>query len=279
MNKIDRTSETGAAEIVERMFPSPSVRMSCCRVLAECIECAHQCSPVCWEATLFKNRVRLNVGQVLVAQFAPQSVLSVVDTREVTGEAREAVSKWRLDVGEWYKFRSLRFPHSCIFLPPDKLEVVYPLLRDAHESCIRAASGKGGKTRFSSAFSPGIVLYLRGILGRPVPFPAYACPETPDYLPQEPFPYSEGDPQEVTSTRYERDPAARAECLRHHGTSCSVCNFDFGRVFGPAGQGLIHVHHLHALSQAGEEHKVDPKTDMIPVCPNCHAMIHHRNPP
>ena len=36
----------------------------------------------------------------------------------------------------------------------------------------------------------------------------------------------------------------------------------------------IHVHHLYPLSEAGEEHEVDPATDLRPVCPNCHAVLH-----
>ena len=27
------------------------------------------------------------------------------------------------------------------------------------------------------------------------------------------------------------------------------------------------------------EYYLDPVNDMIPVCPNCHAMLHRENPP
>lgn len=33
------------------------------------------------------------------------------------------------------------------------------------------------------------------------------------------------------------------------------------------------------ISVRGGEYEVNPKTDLIPVCPNCHAMIHRQNPP
>ncbi len=29
----------------------------------------------------------------------------------------------------------------------------------------------------------------------------------------------------------------------------------------------------------GETYEVDPINDLIPVCPNCHTMIHKRKPP
>ena len=39
--------------------------------------------------------------------------------------------------------------------------------------------------------------------------------------------------------------------------------------------GIIEVHHLRPLSD-GCERETDPAKDLIPVCPNCHALIHSR---
>lgn len=91
--------------------------------------------------------------------------------------------------------------------------------------------------------------------------------------------FSEGGSIEITLTRYERDPAARAACLAHYGYSCVVCTFDFERVYGPLGRSFIHVHHIEPLSATQEEHVVDPIADLRPICPNCHAMLHRRKPP
>ena len=52
----------------------------------------------------------------------------------------------------------------------------------------------------------------------------------------------------------------------------------FGIIYGVIGDGYIHVHHLRALSEIREEYVVDPKIDLRPVCPNCHAMLHRRKP-
>jgi 5-methylcytosine-specific restriction protein A len=38
------------------------------------------------------------------------------------------------------------------------------------------------------------------------------------------------------------------------------------------------VHHLLPLKHIKKAYKVDPITDLRPVCPNCHAMIHRREP-
>jgi predicted HNH restriction endonuclease len=91
--------------------------------------------------------------------------------------------------------------------------------------------------------------------------------------------FCEGAVRQVLVNTYERDPKARQKCIAHYGLSCSVCDFNFGRVFGQLGEGFIHVHHLHEISKIAEEYEVDPVKDLRPVCPNCHAMIHRRSPP
>jgi 5-methylcytosine-specific restriction protein A len=77
----------------------------------------------------------------------------------------------------------------------------------------------------------------------------------------------------VTVNAYERSAAARAACIAHHGMNCSVCGMNFEATYGPAGKGLIHVHHLRPLASIGTAYEVDPVADLRPVCPNCHAMI------
>ena len=85
---------------------------------------------------------------------------------------------------------------------------------------------------------------------------------------------TEGNVVELTLSVFERDPVARKRCLEHYGYSCQVCSFNFGSVYGELGQGFIHVHHIVPLSQIREIHRVDPVKDLVPVCPNCHAMLH-----
>src|SRR5262249_13467025 len=91
--------------------------------------------------------------------------------------------------------------------------------------------------------------------------------------------YSEGARFSVTINAYERNPKARAACIAHHGCTCTVCGLDFATVYGTIGDGFIHVHHVIPVGKLGEEYKIDPITDLIPVCPNCHAMIHRTEPP
>lgn len=90
--------------------------------------------------------------------------------------------------------------------------------------------------------------------------------------------FTEGSVFTLQVNAYERNADARAACLGHYGYACQCCAFDFQAVYGEIGSGYIHVHHLIPLSEIGREYVVDPVADLIPVCPNCHAMIHRTRP-
>jgi len=90
--------------------------------------------------------------------------------------------------------------------------------------------------------------------------------------------YKEGAKKRIEVNVYERSPEARAICIQHYGLNCSVCGFNFEETYGEIGIGFIHVHHLKPLSEIGKDYKLNPITDLRPICPNCHAMIHQRSP-
>ncbi|KAA9327229.1 EVE domain-containing protein [Hymenobacter busanensis] len=89
----------------------------------------------------------------------------------------------------------------------------------------------------------------------------------------------EGAAIETVQTRYERNTYARNLCLEHYGYACAACEFDFEKTYGSLGHKFIHVHHRTMISTAGQPYQVDPVKDLVPVCPNCHAMLHRQNPP
>lgn len=86
--------------------------------------------------------------------------------------------------------------------------------------------------------------------------------------------YIEGAVKEISVNAYERNGKARDACIKEHGCTCAICSFNFEEVYGDIGEGYIHVHHIKPLSEKGGEYELDPINDLIPVCPNCHAMIH-----
>jgi len=91
--------------------------------------------------------------------------------------------------------------------------------------------------------------------------------------------YYGGAVTRVQVNRYERDPRARAACLAKHGTRCTVCGIRFDERYGDVGKDFIHVHHLKPVATMRMKYKIVPENDLIPVCPNCHAMLHASEPP
>lgn len=91
--------------------------------------------------------------------------------------------------------------------------------------------------------------------------------------------YAEGTVKQISVNAFERSAKAVSDCKAYFGTSCTVCNFNFGKVYGELGNGYIHVHHLIQLADIATDYKVDPIKDLRPVCPNCHSMLHQRRPP
>lgn len=84
----------------------------------------------------------------------------------------------------------------------------------------------------------------------------------------------EGAKKSVIVNQYERNPIARQKCIEANGCKCKVCGMDFEEKYGEIGRGFIHVHHVVPISTIGESYQVDPIKDLVPVCPNCHAMLH-----
>lgn len=99
----------------------------------------------------------------------------------------------------------------------------------------------------------------------------------PDEIPDADALY-EGAVKRIPVNAYERNREARQKCIAHYGMRCAVCQHTLDEIYGEAGKGLIHVHHLRELSDIGKEYQVDPIEDLRPVCPNCHAIIHTRKP-
>jgi predicted HNH restriction endonuclease len=91
--------------------------------------------------------------------------------------------------------------------------------------------------------------------------------------------YVEGARTTITVNSYERSSKARRDCIANKGVRCEACEMLFEDVYGEIGRGFIHVHHVNMIAAQDEEYKIDWRTDLVPVCANCHAMLHKQNPP
>lgn len=123
---------------------------------------------------------------------------------------------------------------------------------------------------------PSIALALEGLWASRVEVNEF---QSPDEVDESSTPLREGAARKISVNAYERNAEARRKCINKWGHNCAVCRFRFDLHYGPLGKGYIHVHHLRPLSSVDGEYQIDPVTDLRPVCPNCHAMLHRRSPP
>ena len=89
----------------------------------------------------------------------------------------------------------------------------------------------------------------------------------------------EGTSKEVLSRKYERSRFNRNIALQIHGSNCKGCNFNFRDFYGDVGEGVIEVHHLTPVHLMEEARVVDPRTELVPLCSNCHSIVHRTDPP
>jgi 5-methylcytosine-specific restriction protein A len=80
-------------------------------------------------------------------------------------------------------------------------------------------------------------------------------------------------------TRYERSRKNRRACINYFGSSCQICGLNFGEFYGAVGDGYVEVHHRLPVSMMESAYRLDVVKDLIPVCANCHRMMHRQWPP
>jgi len=85
----------------------------------------------------------------------------------------------------------------------------------------------------------------------------------------------EGKEQKRYISTYERHPKLRESAIKIHGLKCKICDFDFEKTYGEHGKEYIQIHHTKPLHKQNKESEVSIN-DLVPVCANCHVMIHRK---
>jgi 5-methylcytosine-specific restriction protein A len=272
---INRSSPEAAREVIESIFEgAPSAaKQAFIEFLAAAIERLAQQDRDNWGVTLFGWGLRLNAGMVECLVLSREGIRVLV-------EERSAPAAIKLD--------GRRYPRApgcdMTTVPLAEIPDAAKLLAESHAAAMSMAARSHAMRNIRGAHSAGVTAFLSQALRRVVPNPTYASSIEATLLLQ--FDqeeahglYSEGGQATVMVNRFERDHHAREECISHHGLRCSVCHMSFGERYGETVKGFIHVHHLVPLAEIGTEYQVDPVTDLRPVCPNCHAVIHRNDPP
>lgn len=278
---IDRYDRRSAARLFHALWPEPTVARSVAENLAASIRVAHSASDACWEVTMFPYGLRLNVGQVETLTLAEDEVLFLFQSPLTLAPT----SGIEIRLREEPVFASVPVPSGVCYVPVSQLADLSGEVRRSHNAYVQSAASFKRSSPFKKSYSPAVLEYVETVLSIQLPRPSYASNNgilqqlapLPDELDEVPS-FLEGARYQVTVNAYERDPRARQLCIAKHGSACVICGFTFGAVYGTVAEGFIHVHHLRPLSEIGKEYEVDPIEDLRPVCPNCHAVLHRRQP-
>lgn len=93
---------------------------------------------------------------------------------------------------------------------------------------------------------------------------------------------NEGSEKFIRQKTYERSKKLRDIAITHYMKDgkilCDICCFDFGAFYGELGQGYIEIHHIKPIFMFDDEDSEktieEALQNVIPVCSNCHRIIH-----
>ncbi len=294
---FDWGSADGAEAVMSRVCADEAMRREILQCLLDSIAFVDQTAPDAWAVTLQGNGFRLNVGQVEALTcdagwpFPPYEGGAIAMRVLTHGALPDDVLAWSGDGNPSLQlgiapasYKSIPAPKHIVKLAakqPGSIRPCYEKLMRAHESYLSSAlqtpTGKiRSGTPFKRTHSEDLVAYAKAVCGTPfVSHIAEVAAEQDGSVAE----YFEGRPIAIQTTRYERDQAARRACLNHHGYSCAACGFNFGAVYGAVAEHYVQVHHVRPLAAQGSTGATDPVKDLIPLCANCHAVAHFRNPP
>lgn len=171
---MDRTSEAEATRLIDRILQNPANREPCLRFFSNSINCAHAQGPSKWGVTLHDDRIRLNVGGVVVCTLQNDRLWLALDRESVSVETHaslEALIGWK-----WEKHYYRVIPSLAAFYSPSQPDTQESQITAIpHQQYIRLAAKRWHELipRCQQAHSPGVLKAISAILGRKLPDPAY----------------------------------------------------------------------------------------------------------
>jgi len=172
VTELSRGDAADARRVIGRLYPDSNERLVCCRLLADDIRYANQLSPANWEISLFRDRVRLNVGSTEVMVLYPHEVYMVIDGDLLTQAEREILSDIFEISSEWYE--NVPGNKGWGRIPSTQIDEYLHLVREPHRRLIARASAASAEPAWPGHHSPGVLDYLRSFVRRRLPDPSYA---------------------------------------------------------------------------------------------------------
>jgi putative restriction endonuclease len=170
-NRENRASEEYARYVFENLYNDKSVRTVCARLLADSILTAHRISASCWSLTLFRDKIRLNVGPVEVLVLSLDDIFLVIsdldDSRFNNNEYNNFIKPSEVH------YTSVPINQRLCNVPPEAIGKFYPQIAVNHRDFIQKAARRRERTLWQSSFSLGLIIYLNNLLKETLPVPAY----------------------------------------------------------------------------------------------------------
>ena len=161
---LDRNDPETARAILEAMYPDEAVREACLAQATASIEAADAISHTSWSMTLFRRKIRLNVGRIYVLTFEPGTVRVTADQTDLPSAAPDGVTVKPFDVTTLDNLVEVSFPAEA-------MESAAEWAGPAHAAAIRAAATAVPRTPLSRSFSAGVTALLRDEAGLEIPDP------------------------------------------------------------------------------------------------------------
>ncbi|MFI5366076.1 MAG: hypothetical protein ACHQ4J_10665 [Candidatus Binatia bacterium] len=253
--------------------------------IADVIDFAQKAAAAKWGLTDHRPYVRVNVGWTEVLTTSENSLRIIVDSSKAS--KMPLPSNTSIETGKRGGAYYPSIPGSaCVIVPYRPIGALRSALNHLRPALFEAISksGRRGLGRgVREGHAPDLVREIGRFVGRSLPQPQHvsqpAAAARPTSQRAEPATLMEGALRRVMANRFERNVAARDQCIAHYGVRCLVCDFSFGEAFGAIAEGFIHVHHVTPVADARVPYEINPVRDLRPVCPNCHAMLHQQDPP
>ncbi len=176
-------SEGEAERLVCSILRNAQTRRRCLEAFADAVCEAHHYSEGLWAVTCSEEKVRLQVGPVIICnigdRYAGTERLWLALDRDSLARAGDGLTfersrDWEWGVGKYATYRAIP-TRNGYYLPSERHEEIWPEIRELHFEAIRKAAKRGGlRSKTKNGHSPGIPEYLRNALGRSVPDPAYS---------------------------------------------------------------------------------------------------------
>lgn len=173
--EFDRSSESFAQSVIERILPDEEERGQYLQFLIESINYVHAIKPSVWSLNLREKLkgISLCVGpnRVLnVGRFGKDIVYILLDGAALSSEQRTELEKLANKI-KADNYKSLP-TNLTVYLPISALSAALPLMEEAHHSLIKQAAAHASAPSVN-LHSTGVISYLRTYTELDVPEPSY----------------------------------------------------------------------------------------------------------